>query len=779
MPIRLARFSQWKCAAAMGAFALSAAANVERAYANPTVIDIPAGPLAGAIDALSRQARISVAVQGRLPAIRTRAVRGRMEPGEALARLLAGSGWRARQVAPALWQLVRAPEGSRPTTPPPRPAQHPITPPLNIVVTALKREQLLSSAPVSIAVAPGDRFAGGSSARGSSDLGEEVGSVFSTHMGPGKERLFLRGVADSPFNGPTQSTVGLFLDDARINYALPDPDLRLVDIDRVEVLRGPQGTLYGAGTLGGVVRIDTNRPRLDESAGGIAIEGSTVARGGDGGALEGWVNVPLIRDRLGLRAVAYVDRDGGWIDDSERQKTNINSVRRLGGRVNLRWKPDARWTMDLSVVAQGLKARDTSYATEGLTRATALAEPNRNNFLLVRIDAKGPIGGIDFLSSTAIENNNVVSRYDASAVAGSVGLAGPTAYDEKRSIYLITQEFRLSRSQGPFKWLAGVSIVDAVNVNFGTFNANSGGSVQVRRQGNLSLEAAAFGEGTLALRNNLDLTLGVRAFVSNIWDDPRKTSDPSIDQYGLSPSAALAWRPTPGSLLWVRYASAVRPGGRNLDGAGTLVTFASDKLHNIELGSRLSLLDGHLDLDLTGFALRWHNVQSDRVGLDGLVVTTNVGDASNYGIETAVRGTWRDFALELSATRQHGRLESALIEDSDLRLPVLPDISGRARLSWNRQVNDWGLGAYMSANYWGPTRLGFDPNLPLDIGARWLVGAGVSASRDGWRAVLSVSNLLDNRSNSFSFGNPFTYRLQPQFTPQQPRTVMLRLERSF
>ncbi|WP_278392982.1 TonB-dependent receptor [Sphingobium yanoikuyae] len=763
----------------IGIFALWAGLAADPASAQTRTVDVPAGTLGEAIAILSRQAGISIAVQGRLPQIRTPSVRGRMDAGQALDKLLAGSGWKARRVAPALWQLVRAPSPPRKVARPPV-ASAPIpAPPTEIVVTALKRDQLLSTAPVAISVVKGDRFSGGSPARGSSDIAQETGSVFSTHLGPGKERLFLRGVADSPFNGPTQSTVGLFLDDARINYSLPDPDLRLVDIDRVEVLRGPQGTLYGAGTLGGVIRIVTNRPQSNETSGHVALEGSTVAGGGLGGAVEGWVNVPLNRDTLALRANAYLESDGGWIDDAARNRSNINPSRRAGGRLEMRWKPDDDWTVDISLVAQNLRARDTPYATQGTTRSTAIAEPSRNEFKLFRIEAKGPIGGIDFLSSTAIESNEVKSRYDASSMAGSLGLEGPVAFDEKRGVFLITQEFRLSRSQGPFRWLAGVSIVDAINTNFGTFTSVSHASKEARTQANLSLESAAFGEATLALTPMVDLTAGVRAFVSNIWDDPRSTTGPSIDQHGISPSAALTWRPAHGRMFWLRYASAIRPGGRSLDGAGTLTTFQSDKLQNIELGGRLSLLNGHLDLDLTAFALRWRDLQSDRVGLDGLVVTTNVGNASNYGIEMAARGAWHEFGAEFSLTAQHGRLDSAEEVQEDVRLPVLPDISGRARLTWGRRLGDWTLGAYVSANYWGASRLGFDPTRQLEIPSRWIVGSGISVARDQWRTVLSVSNLLDDRSNSFAFGNPFTYRLQPQSTPQQPRTIVLRLERSF
>jgi outer membrane receptor protein involved in Fe transport len=760
---------------------LSLALLADPAAANTVLVDVPAGSLQSAINVLSRQLRISVAVEGRLPDLRTPAVRGRMEPQTALDRLLSGSDWRARRVAPSLWQLVRqrrVPKvvAPRPSPPPPPP---PLPPPVDIVVTALKRDLRLSDAPVSISVLGGNRFGGASSARGSSDIAEEAGSVFSTHLGPGRERLFLRGVADSPFNGPTQSTVGLFLDDARINFALPDPDLRLVDIDRVEVIRGPQGTLYGAGALGGIVRIVTNRPQLDRTAGSIALEASDVAHGGMGGAGEAWVNIPLVQDTLGLRAVGYAEQEGGWIDHPALGRTNTNSSHMEGGRLNLRWKPGPDWTIDLSIVKQNLKSRDAQYATQGMARVSRILEPSENDFTLVRIEASGPIGGLDFLSSTTIEKNRVVSHYDAGSTGSTKTAADATFYDETRRVYLISQEFRLSRAQGRFHWLAGVSVIDAINVTQGLFVAPSTAPLASRIQANLNLQASAYAEGTLALNSVLDLTAGLRAYVSNIWDDPRATTGPSIDQNGFSPSLSLSWRPRDGALVWLRYGTAVRAGGRSLDAAGELTTFQADRLQDIELGSRMSLLDGHLDLDLSAFALRWSNVQSDRVGLDGLVVTTNIGNAGNLGVEFGSKVHWGGFGLDVSFIRQHGRLRSGLIEDDDLRLPVLPDRSAKARLSWDGNIGSWNLGAYLSASYSGSSRLGYDPTRPLDMSSLWMLGSGMMAGRDGWRLVASVSNLLDSSRNTFAFGNPFTYRTQPQRTPPRPRTLMIRIERSF
>jgi outer membrane receptor protein involved in Fe transport len=749
------------------------------ASAAPTVIDLPAGTLRQSLDRLTLQARISVALPGRMPSLRTPRVSGRMEAGDALARLLEGSGWEARQVGPNTWKLVPT-RKSRPASGGEGQAQTAPSPPVDIVVTALKREQQLLTVPAAISVMDGTRFGSASVARGSSDLAEEVVSVFSTNLGPGRERLFLRGVADSPFNGPTQSTVGLFLDDSRINFALPDPDLRLVDVDHVEVLRGPQGTLYGTGALGGIVRIITNRPQLDQWGGGVALEGSSVSHGDTGGALEGFINAPLAEGSLALRAAAYIDSTGGWIDDTLRDRSNINRATRIGARVNLRWMPSPDWTVDISVVAQDLKARDTQYATSGMTRANAIAEPQRNQFFLARIEARGPIGALDFLSSTAIENNQIDSRFDASSVATQQGLPAPLAYDEQRRIYLISQEFRLSNPRDRHRWVVGVSIIDAINVLEGNFVPLSSVAKQARLQGNLTLEAAAFGEATLQLAEALDLTIGLRAFTAQIADDPRDIEGPGTRRDGFTPSATLSWHPGNNVLLWARYASAIRPGGRNRTGVDTAVTFKSDDLKSLELGNRLTLLDGHLVLSTAIFGLKWRNLQSDRINLDGLVTTANIDDAINYGVETDARAQWHDLSLEASLTRQHGRLASREPTTGKRpRLPVLPDLSARARLSWDRSFGPWTAGTYVAANYWGSAQLGFDPAFPQRIPARLLVSVGASIARDGWRASLSISNLLDSRKDSFAFGNPFSFRTTPQYTPLQPRTFGVRFERSF
>jgi len=145
----------------------------------------------------------------------------------------------------------------------------------------------------------------------SSDIAASVDGLTLTNEGAGRNRQFIRGVADSPFSGTSQSTVAIQLNDARVAYDAPDPDLRLVDVDRVEILKGPQGPLYGSGALGGVYHIVTNPPQLDRFSGLAEIHGQSVAGGDAGGGGQAVANLPVVKDRLALRAVIYREQDIG------------------------------------------------------------------------------------------------------------------------------------------------------------------------------------------------------------------------------------------------------------------------------------------------------------------------------------------------------------------------------------------------------------------------------------------------------------------------------------
>ncbi len=746
------------------------------AAARSANIVIPAGSLRTALDALARQTGISIGMAGTLPATHTRKIDA-SDVAQALKRLLSGTHLRAVRVDATTWRIEPEPRraarlraaDTRATTPPP-------TEGADIIVTASKRDERLSDLPVSITIVGNhalDRLAG---KRGLVDLLATTDGAFSTNLGPGRDRVFLRGVADSAFNGTSQSLVSLYVDDARIGYSSPDPDLRMVDIDRVEILRGPQGTLYGTGALGGVIRIVTTVPDLDRVSGTVAGEATGINNGAVGGALDGTVNVPILAGRLALRASAWTETMPGWIDDTGRGKRDVNRTARSGGRAALRWAIGNGWTATASGIGQWIDARDSQYATKGLSRATSIAEPQDNDFVSGMLDIHGPIGSLDAQSTTAIVSHDFGSTYDASSMAASLGTTVPVAYDEDRSIRLVTQEIRLSDPTARHPWIVGASMLDATTRLKGRFDS-VGTDILARDDKEAVFEAAVFAEGTQRLTPALDFKLGLRGFVTVSDIEQQGPDEQSTTKLGVTPSATLSWHRDDTGLLWVRYASAIRPAGVTRAIATSEQRIPGDELQSLEFGWRIRGLDDRLSLSGAIFGALCEHLRSDVVGSDGLFGTVDAGNATNYGVEFGGRFDAGRTMIDFGTTIQRARLTSPAddrVDPDDRRLPVVPDYSARIGVTRRFSLISLPASGYLTARYIGQTRLSFDPALDRPAGDYVTIGTGVTLADGPRHWSMDIENLLDGRGNSFGFGNPFTLAATTQTVPIRPRAITLR-----
>jgi outer membrane receptor protein involved in Fe transport len=754
----------------------SAPAYAKKTGAEPArEIVIPAGSLRSALDSLARQTGISIGMAGILPATSTRKTVRARDVAQALQRVLAGTRLRAVRVDATTWRiepLPAAPVRVRPPRTPP-----PIVEGGDIIVTASKRDERLSDLPASISILGGpalDHLAG---KRGLVDLLATTDGAFSTNLGPGRDRVFLRGVADSAFNGTSQSLVSLYLDDARIGYSSPDPDLRMVDIDRVEILRGPQGTLYGTGALGGVIRIVTTAPDLDEVSGTVAGDVTATNNGAVGGAFEGTLNLPIVTGALALRASGWTETMPGWIDDTGRGSRDVNRTGRSGGRAALRWAIGGGWTATASGIGQWINARDSQYATRGLSRATAIAEPQDNDFLSGSLDIHGPIGSLDAQSTTAIVSHEFGSTYDASIMAAALGRTAPVAYVEDRAIRLVTQEVRLSDPTARHPWIVGASVLHATTRLKGRFESDST-STLARDDKEAVFEAAMFAEGTQRLSSALDLKIGLRGFVTVNDIEQRGPDEQSTTKLGVTPSGTLSWHRDDVGLIWLRYASAIRPAGVTRASVDTERRIPGDELQSIELGWRIRGMGDRLTLNGAIFGSTWEHLRSDVVGSDGLLGTVDAGNATNYGIEFGGRFDAAPYGIDFGTTIQRARLTSPANDrgpEDDRRLPVVPDYSARLGLSRRFALIGKPASGYVTARYIGQTRLSFDPLLDRPAGDYATLDAGATLDDGRRQWSIAVDNVLDGRGNSFGFGNPFTLSTTTQTVPIRPRTITLRL----
>lgn len=742
------------------------------ALAQARQIHIDTARLADALAELSRQTGVAVGFEGRLPNVKSRPVNGRMTAEQALAKLLKGTGLEARRLSPATYRLVRAGRSASPsvaaqTMPPPQSG------PADIIVTGTKREESLARLPISISVVPAPGDQGGPPLPGTAEVARQLDGLTLTNLGPGRNRQFIRGVADSPFNGNSQSTVAILINDARATYNAPDPDLRLVDVERVELLKGPQGSLYGTGTLGGVYHIVTRPPDAGAFA-AMAGAGVSLATHGDmGGSAQAMVNLPVVADRLALRAVAYAAREPGWIDTAGRGDSNRGEVR--GGRLALR-ALTGDWTIDLGGMVQMQDVADSQYvfARHALQRPAQPAEPHDNDFTMASLRVAGKLGGADLVYAGNWVDHDVSSTLDASDLsAAAFGIPAPALYVEQRRNRLFDQEVRLSRTQDSgLSWLAGLSLMDVRNHLSGVIQGAREQTVATGIQG--VVEVSAFGEIRVPLTGGLSASIGGRLFHSRMEEErgaKRARVEVAVSRSGFTPSLALSWQAGRRDFLYLRYAGALRPGGLTQTSAGSAERFTSDELQTFEAGWRHSA-STRLTVNADAFLTTWSHMQSDYLLTDGLIGTRNVGDARIYGVEASVDWTpARGWALSAGLVGQSALLTSTSggVQIEDRHLPVIPDWKARLGLSRSFALFGWSGRAGAHVTYLSPSRLSFDPGLDRRMGDYALADADLSFSHGAWGIRLSGSNLFDCKADSFAFGNPFALGKGPQYTPLRPR----------
>ena len=354
-----------------------------------------------------------------------------------------------------------------------------------IIVTATKRDANLQDIPFSINAQTAEDIQR-SGAVTLEDLSRNVAGLSVQNLGPGQSQVSVRGVSagqvvrDQP---GVKEQVGVYLDESVISLSLFTPDIDLYDLNRVETLRGPQGTLFGSGSVGGTIRYITNQPKIGVMEGSVEANLNLVDGDDIGGHLKGAVNVPM-GDNAALRAVGYYTRYGGFINAiGPAGKEDVNSGERYGGRLALTFEPGDNLSITPRVVYQKVKADGFNrqeiynlYANEFTTTRPAVTFDEREQYLLLReafedetliADLKIDVGlgGATLTSVTSYINRDILVSRDASALSGSVsvdlgfpdaGVLLPSNLVDTTDLETWTQEVRLaSDNDGPFQWLIG------------------------------------------------------------------------------------------------------------------------------------------------------------------------------------------------------------------------------------------------------------------------------------------------------------------------------------
>ncbi len=640
-----------------------------------------------------------------------------------------------------------------------------------IVVTALKRSSSLQDTPIAISALTGETI----DRVGADDFVDIVGSVPGLTLrdnGPGATRPIIRGVSS-----PGEPQVGVYFDEALAvgapgttnDAGLRSPELKPFDMERIEVLKGPQGTLYGGGSMGGTMRFITNKPNAEEIEAKISVEGSTVRHGDTGYQVNGMLNLPVIQDQLALRIVAFKRDEPGFIDNVALDQDDINDVDSEGGRVALRWTPTDNFTASGTIYYQDQDVGGGFHFNPGIDRddpkTDALSmEPYNDEQVLYNLTLEYAMSWAEALYSYSWYDRNATFRFHN----GFTGFPFPPLLStQPEPLQALSHEFRLtSTGVNVIDWTVGAfysdrnAFVDSRVTEPTATGAEPNPAVFFfRRTVNSSLlQRAVYGEATWHVTDRLALTGGVRYFKVDSGSDVINRIN--IPGFGLGPGvpgipvpfqinvtrgsddgpifkAHVGYDLTDDVLVYGSFSQGFRPGGANQNTSSIALTdplnegvpeaFESDTLDSYEVGIHSQWLENRLTMNAAFYHIDWEDiVLSSRSpsGLFGFLQNADTADVTGFELES-VLDVAEDFRLtaalsyvnsELSSNapvnRQRGsdRLWYSRSGVDGDRLPNVPEWTFNGSMEYGRQLPWMDLRGYiyLNVNYTGESFADFN-----------------------------------------------------------------------
>jgi iron complex outermembrane receptor protein len=514
-----------------------------------------------------------------------------------------------------------------------------------VVVTARKREELLQDVPASVTVVSADSMIQNNMVF-LQDYYARVPGVQLEDVGGGTRLYFtMRGIS----TGSSNPTVGVTIDDvpvgqtvtADVNNSIYTPQLDPADLQRIEFLKGPQGTLYGASSLGGVMRYVTLAPSLTATSLRADVEGNTMSGGGSGYAVRANGNLPVITDTLAIRLSVFDRQDPGFVDDPAHGLSNVNQTDAYGGHVSVLWHPTEALSIRLASLIDKQQGADGTIDTN---YAQQFIYGNSQNRLIGtggfwekwEVDSATVNYHTDYFDITSISGYNAFNVYQLldstpsfGAFAQSLFGVGGSAFSYPVSSYKYSQELRLtSSSNARLEWQAGAFYTsESVPFNHAQFTANNtttGEAVGLLFDAydpSRYREYAGFGDLIYHFTDQFNVQLGARESHNwqSFWEVLAGPAEGGVYQFDQKVSAnAFTYLVTPQLKLsdtlqtYVRVASGYQPGGPNTPGGpgqNLPPTYQPAKTVNYEVGVKSELLDKRLTTNAAIFYIDWKNVQ--------------------------------------------------------------------------------------------------------------------------------------------------------------------------
>jgi iron complex outermembrane receptor protein len=697
-----------------------------------------------------------------------------------------------------------------------------------IIVTAEKREEPLKDVPMSVTALAGDSL-DKLQARDFADYAALVPGLSITSSQPGLTRLTLRGQN----SGGVGSTVAVYMDEspfgssnALLNGSIITGDFDTWDLQRIEVLRGPQGTLYGANSEGGLLKFVSTAPALGKFSGEAEATGEGVSDGGNGGAIRAVVNLP-IGDKLALRVSGYDQDVAGYIDDPSLGKKDVNDGHKEGGRAALLYAPTDDLSIRLTATSQQSKYNGTNTVDVDpvtlqpvhgdLTQQRNLGEPSESKYENYNATIDWNTGPFSVLSTTSYGILNFDYVTDATSLLAAPGvtygeaLGGIGLYEDNNAgLKKFTQEIRLaSPSSATLEWQVGgyythetgVLLQHVVGVDLPTTPAGNPflGVLETVVLDSAYKEWAGFANLTYHFNSQFDIQAGGR-YSSNKQSATESVGGPllgggttafttpskgNVFTYSIAPR----WHVDANTMVYARLATGYRPGGPNAQPIapppGFPQEYGADKTVNGELGVRSTQLDGRLSIDVAAFHVNWQDIQLFEV-VDNLGVNANGGKARSQGVEwTFAYVPVHGLTLGWTGAYTDAKLTSpapAVNGHSGDPLPYAPKwgTSLDAEYDWNLSANFKGfVGAAWSYVDTRSTDFASSPTgAQLELPTYNTFEARIGFDSAHYRVTLNGKNLGDKRgiSSYVASGAPGP---AGELTVIQPRTIGVTLTAKF
>ena len=655
-----------------------------------------------------------------------------------------------------------------------------------VTVSATRRREPLRDVPLRVEVLSTESLEHSGATTLSDYVANLPGVDFNADGGPGRGQLNIRGIGVGTLGA---ATVGTYIDEVALGSSTvftgaigaASLDMPLLDLNHIELLRGPQGTLYGAGAMGGLLKYVTNEPDTYSLSGKVGLGVDESRNGGLGHTENAVVNVPLSEGVAGMRVALFNEHDGGYVNAvGAAAGEHVNDGNTRGVRVSVLLEPVSRLKILLTATKQDIERNGTnSVAVDAtgqplygdLSKKLATPEPYGVKNTVVSGDVEYDFGGarLNVIASDQRLKSNTAQDLSSSAYLGLVPGSNFVVLDNVTDFHKQTEEVRLTSAPGTFEWILGgyhnkESTAYDQAIVFGQPDG-SDITAQTATQPSTFAETAFYGDLTYNPTKALSFTVGAR--VARNHQTYSAAINGTVAQAAAGDDSSNTYLATARysldktSSVYLRAASGYRPGGPNppavLTGTNKIdpaapTSFKSDGLWSYEAGYKADLLDKRLSFEAALFDIHWSKLQQS-IAFDGISMLTNAGNAESKGLELSVNyRADTNWSLNAAAAFNDAKLtqDAPNLGSAGSRIPNVARFS--ASLGPRYEYSLAGKPSYAGLNlrYVGQRNAGYDsptttvPNFNLPaytmLDANW----GIDFGR--WQLSAYVRNLTDRRA---------------------------------